>query len=246
MNVILENQSWKSIPPMALVLVPTGSIEQHGPHLPLNTDTIIAETVAKGVAERYQKNFPSNAVFVAPPVQYGASGEHQEFPGTISIGHQVLQEMLIEMVRSISTWANHIVFINGHGGNQHSLVKAVTQMIYEGHKVSWVPCSTPGGDAHAGATETSLMLAIAPERVQLSQIESGNLANLQSLMAEITENGIRAVSPTGILGDPTLATSSLGKELIETMVSDVFERIIAGVLNASGCLQRSTDELDSQ
>src|SRR3954449_5713373 len=93
-----------------ILLLPVGSCEQHGPHLPLHTDTVIATALACGVAERR-----SDCV-VAPPITIGASGEHQGFAGTLSIGTDAMTNVLIELVRS-ADWAAGVVFVNGHGGN---------------------------------------------------------------------------------------------------------------------------------
>lgn len=232
----LQHRTWISIPDAATVLVPTGSTEQHGPHLPLNTDSVIAEQVAQGVASRMRQTTPNCTVLVAPVIAYGASGEHQAFPGTISIGHKALQIVLIEMVRSLSNWAERIVFVNGHGGNISTLTSAVSQMNLEKHNVAWVPCATPGGDAHAGRTETSLMLHIAPNHIELSRAEKGNNAAIEDLMATIFVNGVRGVSQTGVLGDPTGANASEGKILLEEIVSNVFNRISFGVTDNRGCL----------
>src|SRR4051794_27413330 len=94
-----------------LVLVPVGSTEQHGPHLPLDTDTVIATAVAHGVAAELP------GTWVAPPISYGSSGEHQSFPGTASIGTEALTHVLVELARSMRTWASRVVFVNAHGGN---------------------------------------------------------------------------------------------------------------------------------
>ena len=94
-----------------LVLVPVGSIEQHGPHLPLDTDTTIAVAVADRVASELSGSW------VAPAVSYGSSGEHQSFSGTASVGTEALTHQLVELVRSLRTWASRVVIVNAHGGN---------------------------------------------------------------------------------------------------------------------------------
>jgi len=133
-NYLLESRSWNEVPERPLVLIPLGSTEQHGPHLPFSTDTFIAEQVAIAVAERLSSG-NSGPVVVAPPLAYGASGEHQTFPGTVSIGQEALAVVLVEMIRSVSTWGRRIVLVNGHGGNVATVKQVVDQMRYERHEV---------------------------------------------------------------------------------------------------------------
>jgi mycofactocin system creatininase family protein len=237
-TVNLAERSWEMVGEHPLVLIPTGSTEQHGPHLPLETDSVIAATVARGAAGRLKKTSLWRDIVIAPTICFGASGEHQGFPGTTSIGHEVLKSVLIEVVRSMSSWAGCIIFVNAHGGNVAALEFAVSQMIEEKHAVAWVPCSTIGGDSHAGRTETSLMLHIAPHSVDLARAVVGNTEPLRSILPALGLNGVKAVSSSGILGDPTGASASEGVALLETMIADVTQRISHAVADGRGCLER--------
>ncbi|MCH5676601.1 mycofactocin biosynthesis peptidyl-dipeptidase MftE [Streptomyces gilvus] len=218
----LARTAWPEVPKRPLVLVPVGSTEQHGPHLPLSTDTVIATQVARRAADRLGPH-----VLPAPAIAYGASGEHAGFPGTVSVGHEALRFLLVETVRSLSLWAGRTVFVNGHGGNVPTLDAAVAQLRAEGHEVAWVGCDTPGGDAHAGRTETSLMLHFAPDDVRLTAAAPGNACPLAELMPELRAQGVRAVSPNGVLGDPTGADAEEGRAWAEDMVTAVVHRITA-------------------
>ena len=82
-----------------------------------------------------------SACWVTPPLAFGSSGEHQSFPGTISIGTTVLHQVVVELVRSARTWAERVVLVNAHGGNTTALTRAVTQLTAEGHDVGWLPCA---------------------------------------------------------------------------------------------------------
>ena len=148
------------------LLLPLGSTEQHGPHLPLDTDTRIAQAVAAGVAHRLE------SVRVAPAISITASDEHRGFAGTLSVGTRVLSEMLIEIVGNAGPEFGRIVAINGHGGNAYALRAATEVCKARGRAFEVWSVRLPGADAHAGRTETSLMLAIAEDLVQLDQAEA--------------------------------------------------------------------------
>lgn len=231
----LATRTWNQVPSRALVLVPVGSIEQHGPHLPLDTDTVIADAVARRVADQLHHS----GVLVAPSITYGSSGEHQAFPGTVSIGTEALVHLLIELTRSLRTWADRVVFVNAHGGNTSALTQGVTQLVNEGHDVAWVPCATEDVDAHAGYTETSLMLHLRPWDVRLHRAELGNTAPITELLPLLMSAGVRAVTPNGVLGDPTGATADEGKRVLEAMADDITELIDSGRPDQTGRLQAS-------
>ncbi|WP_028938042.1 mycofactocin biosynthesis peptidyl-dipeptidase MftE [Pseudonocardia spinosispora] len=202
----------------ATLLVPVGACEQHGPHLPLDTDTRIAEAVAVGVAERL-----GVGTLVAPPVGFGASGEHEMFAGTVSIGQEALRAVLVELGRSAGRWVSRLVFVNGHGGNVLVLRDAVELLRAEGRDVRWYGCALPRGagfvqDGHAGRTETSIMLALAPEQVRLERAEAGNTAPIAELLPAMRAGGVRSVSENGVLGDPAGASAEEGHRMLAALV----------------------------
>lgn len=216
----LGPRAWPTVGSPGL-LIPVGSTEQHGPHLAVETDAVIAESAALLLATR----LTDRDCLVAPTLSYGSSGEHAGFPGTLSMGSTALRMVLVELVRSASSWASSVVFVNGHGGNAKALVSAVGQMRDEGHRVGWIPCAVPDADAHAGHVETSIMLHLAPGKVDLSLADSGNCEPIEDLMPSLRAGGVVAVSPSGVLGDPRQATASLGAELFELMVADQVRRV---------------------
>jgi creatinine amidohydrolase len=194
-----------------LVVVPIGSLEQHGPHLPLDTDT----RVAQRLAERLAASRPD--VLVAPAVTYGASGEHAAFPGTLLINHRVLADLLIELVRSARQAFAGVVLVSGHGGNREGLLTVGERCRADGDEVLIWSATAPDGDAHAGRTETSLMLAIDPTAVRLERAEAGCTDPLEVILPRLRAEGVRPISSNGVLGDPQGASVAEGEDLLSAM-----------------------------
>jgi mycofactocin system creatininase family protein len=211
------------------LVVPLGSCEQHGPHLPFDVDTEVAAAVAARLGD-------NDVVVVGPALAYGASGEHQGFPGTLSIGTDALTMVLLELGRSASSWASSVLFVSGHGGNAAALVAATTQLRAEGRDVAWWPCAVPGGDAHAGRTETSLALALLPQRVRPERAEAGAREPVGALMTRLRADGVAAVSPNGVLGDPAGATAAEGALLVDGLVERLRKALCAWQIGADGRL----------
>lgn len=196
------------------LLVPLGATEQHGPHLTLGVDTEIAVALAEAAAAQMP------GAIVAPALPYGASGEHQDFAGTLSIGTEATELVLIELGRSACATFPRVLFVSAHGGNVEPLATAVERLRGEDRDVrafspSW------DGDAHAGQTETSLMLAIDESQVHRARAEAGNETPLPALVGSLREGGVRAVSPNGVLGDPGSASPEQGRELLDQAVDDL-------------------------
>ncbi|MCP2636312.1 mycofactocin biosynthesis peptidyl-dipeptidase MftE [Microbacterium sp. HD4P20] len=211
---VLADAPWPAIPEGLTLLVPVGSTEQHGPHLPLDTDTVIAVAVAHAAALRL-----GSGVRVCPAISYGSSGEHQAFPGTVSIGTEALTRVLIEVGRSARNWAPRLAFVNGHGGNVEALTAAVRELREEGTDASWQACRH--GDAHAGRGETSLLLHLAPDRVAMERAERGNVDPVADLLPRLRQEGVRPLAPNGVLGDPRGASAAEGAALVERMADEL-------------------------
>jgi mycofactocin precursor peptide peptidase len=203
-----------------VLLVPVGATEQHGPHLPLGTDTALAIALATAVAERRED------VLVAPAVPYGSSGEHQGFAGTLSIGQQATELLLVELCRSASGTFRRIGLINTHGGNDEPVQRAVNTLRGEGRDVR---CFAPGwgGDSHAGHTETSMMLAIAPELVQPERAQAGDRRPLAQVIGALRTQGVKAVSANGVLGDPAGADPEQGRVLLKSATAALIAQLEA-------------------
>jgi creatinine amidohydrolase len=198
-----------------LLAVPVGSLEQHGPHLPLDTDT----RIAVALATRLSRSRPD--VVLAPAVAYGASGEHAAFPGTLLINHEVLADLLVELVRSARDAFAGVVLISAHGGNQEGLTQVDARCRAEGDPVLIWATGVRGGDAHAGRTETSLMLAIDPEVVRTDLAVAGRTEPLEVLLPRLRAEGVRPISSNGVLGDPQGASAAEGELLLAAMTTDL-------------------------
>jgi mycofactocin system creatininase family protein len=226
--VDLATAHWPDVEAAArrLLVVPVGSLEQHGAHLPLDTDTRVAVAVAaRACAGRA-------GVGLAPAIAIGASGEHADFPGTLSIGHVALSTLLVELGRHASLHWPAMLLVNGHGGNAGAISDALGKLRAEGRDGHvWHAGVRPAmlaaagvtltADAHAGRVETSLMLALAPADVRLSDAAAGETRPLAEVMNGLRAGGVRRVSPNGVLGDPAGASAAEGESLLALMVADL-------------------------
>ncbi|MGY1705256.1 mycofactocin biosynthesis peptidyl-dipeptidase MftE [Geodermatophilus sp. SYSU D00697] len=227
----LAGAAWPDLPERPLLLVPLGAVEQHGHHLPLGTDTTVACAVAEAAADAL------DGVLLAPALAYGASGEHEDFPGTISIGTEALTGLLVEYGRSACRWVGRLVLVNGHGGNLDALRTAIGLLRSEGRDVAWFPCGVPDADAHAGRTETSLVLHVEPEQVFADRAVAGETTPLAQLLPRLRAEGVRAVSPTGVLGDPAGASANEGAHLLADMAGRLAGAVRAWDVDPTGRLR---------
>jgi mycofactocin system creatininase family protein len=215
--------AWPDVAEVAsrsLLVVPLGSTEQHGPHLPCTTDSDIAVALADALADR------RDDVIVAPALPYGSAGEHAAFPGTLSIGGPAFEQVVLELVRSADAFAG-VVLVSAHGGNAPALARAVATLRTEGRKVlAWSP-SMAGSDAHAGHTETSLVLALRPDAVDLERAAAGDTRPIGELLPLLVEGGVASVAPNGVLGDPRDASAEAGSLLVRSLADDLADAVEA-------------------
>jgi mycofactocin system creatininase family protein len=213
----LASLAWPAVAERArrsILAVPLGATEQHGPHLPLSTDT----DIAVALCERLAAARPD--VLVAPPVCYGSSGEHAGFAGTISIGQAAVELLVVELVRSATDTFGRVLLVSAHGGNTVAVEAACRLLRAEAREVRlFLPRWQ--GEPHAGRAETSMMLALHPDRVDMARAAPGNTESLAVLWPRLVSGGVRSVSESGVLGDPTGADAEHGHALLDRLGADL-------------------------
>ena len=240
----IENVASK---PGSVLTVPVGAVEQHGHHLPVGTDMILAEEITFRAASSVSDRIP---ILSTPSVWPGYSPHHMSFGGTLSTGREHLIDLLTDVVDSvIDTGFDSILFVNGHGGNMSlisSLVSetgaattgveilAITYFEFATDVITDLRDSDIGGMAHAGEFETSLMLYLCPHLVSEDEI-SGKLRETdyelerKDLMQGAPLSVYRPYeeySPTGAVGDPVKATSEKGERMTEAIVGELGDLLL--------------------
>ena len=222
-----------------LALLPVGSIEQHGPHLPLDVDAYDADRLAREVAASCTDPKP----LVLPVIPYGVAYHHLDFPGTISVSPKALSQIVYDVGMSLSRHGiTKLLIVNGHGGNGPALHYAAQMINRDAHmftcvdtgessdadiaKLSGVP-----NDVHAGDIETSTTLALRPEVVDLNAADkfvprfSNEYLDFTSKRSVGWYAHTSKISPSGVLGDPTQANAEKGRKMWSIMVSNLVELI---------------------
>lgn len=215
-----------------VAVLPVGSFEQHGEHLPLATDTVVASLIAARVARTYE-------LFLLPPVTMSCSHEHEGMPGlagTISISASTLT-MIIDDVRAslARSGITKLVLVNGHGGN-YILANITQQANVSGRRVAlfpgrddWTTAREHAGivtnshdDMHGGELETSILLHADPELVGDSYATADHQAGHRP---HLLVEGMAGYTPTGIIGSPSLATAAKGDAVLESLVSSFADHL---------------------
>jgi creatinine amidohydrolase len=207
-----------------IAVLPIGSFEQHGDHLPLITDSTVACAIAAAVAEQY-------SLFLLPPVTIACSHEHAGWPGTVSIRSVTLAAIISDIAESLQqSGIEKVVLVNGHGGN-YVLSNVVQEANVGGTRMALFPqradwetarraaglASSAHDDMHAGEIETSLLLYVRPELVRDSYKEADHLAERPHLL----ELGMRGYTKSGVIGQPSLGSAAKGKAVLASL-TDTF------------------------
>ena len=240
-SVLLEELVWPDVESALengtrTAIVAVGSIEQHGPHLPLNMDTLDGDELAKRIAEEL------GDALAAPTIRPGCSGHHMEFPGTITVPPETLMDVIRSYCRSLDEHGfEHIVLVPTHGGN-FGPVKTVAPDVAREIDASVIPLadldehmellneglSEAGIEyeqdvIHAGAAETAIVLAIDEDLVRMDAIEPGPEGEFST--ARLLSEGFEQISETGVLGDPREATAEAGEIIIQRVVDAYVDHI---------------------
>ncbi|MGE5822144.1 MAG: creatininase family protein [Nitrososphaerota archaeon] len=203
------------------IIIPLGSIEQHGPHLPISTDTIIAEYLANQLTKKISS-------YALPGIPYGVSFEHRPF-FNISISNDVLSELLSQVCISLGeNGFNQIIILNGHRGNM-GVLQYIPQIVERNNPkvnvfgINYWHLIEREFD-HGGFVETSLMLAIEPKLVQMQMAKRGylNKKRLHSTYTTFLSNTSSfKITRNGVLGDPRKATKEEGKKIISITMKNL-------------------------
>ena len=212
--------------PSDVAVLPVGSFEQHGPHLPLITDTVIACVIAGALAQSYD-------LHLLAPIAFSCSHEHAAFPGTVSISPTTLAAVVTDVLSEVArAGIDYLVIVNAHGGN-YVLSNVVQQanmtrrraLLFPG-SADWNAARVAAGcinnahdDMHAGEAETSILLHVAPDLVGEGWAENDWQAPTRPYLNLL---GVQGYSPTGVIGSPSLATREKGRLLLGALV-DIFD-----------------------
>jgi creatinine amidohydrolase len=205
------------------VVIAFGATEQHGPHLPLATDALLGDHLARLIAERLD-------AFVAPTLRVGCSEHHLAFAGSLSMSEDTFHGVVGDLVRSLARGGfRRVVLIPTHGGNFAPLagaveklgpvegieVRAITNLgaLFAIVQVGAEEFGVPAGEGglHAGEWETSMLMAIHPELVHSERGEPGYTGDLQEALGKLFTGGVEAVAANGVIGDPQQASAEHGE-----------------------------------
>jgi mycofactocin precursor peptide peptidase len=222
------------------VILPLGATEQHGPHLPLGTDTVRATSLAEDL------NQALSASLVAPTLPVGCSDEHTGFAGLLGVDHETLARVIADCGRRMAGWGvRRLVLLSAHGGNidalelararlQRDLPELDVEILAPSEALIEALLRIAGADGissaavglHAGEGETSEMLSLRPDLVRMDRAVAGYTGSMRDIMPRLRQAGLRDLTPTGTLGDPSGARAGRGAEYLAAQV-DSFRRALA-------------------
>lgn len=219
------------------VVIAFGATEQHGPHLPLATDALLGDHLARLVADRLD-------AFVAPTVRVGCSEHHLAFPGTLSVSEETFHRIVGDLVRSLARGGfRKAVLLPTHGGNFRPLaaaleklgpvdgidVRAITDLgaLFAVAQTGLEEYGVPVGDGglHAGEWETSMLMVIQPDLVHPERGEAGYTGDMERAVGAIFGEGVHSVAPNGVIGDPARASAEHGDRYWDVVTALALEAV---------------------
>jgi creatinine amidohydrolase len=229
-----------------IAIIPVGSCEQHGPHLPYSTDALLADEFSRRAAEALGKEIP---VIVLPSVNFGCSEEHMDFPFTMSLSVSTFSCLMEDLCRSLSrTGLRRIIIFNGHGGNMSALNAIVFELRRKtGAQVAVIDLwrlvedayskirDSKSKEIHAAEAETSLMMSLFNELVKTAVPEENERTRAKTLRHfELEGSGLSAfswftsdVSKSGVIGDASKATAEKGAHLLDASMKQLCQKVRA-------------------
>jgi creatinine amidohydrolase len=224
--MLISNFTWKEIEKLAIdkkiIVIPVGSSEQHGPHLPISTDSIIAHEITKKVCEDLKLPF-------TPLIPISCSAEHRDFPGTIYLSYETFKRILEEFCKSLTFHGfKKIVIFNAHGGNISILKKVlprlekeITAKIYLINSFDLYKKKNEI-QIHADEFETSLILYLKPELVKKEKIKDEYPKIFKKQLKKFEESKVswRRYTKSGVIGIPTKASREKGRKIFEEMITN--------------------------
>ncbi len=209
-------------------VLPCGSLEQHGEHLPVGTDAFIAEALAARLIERAR---PGLDLLLLPPLAYGRSPEHTGFPGTVSLSRVALIETVTSIVEALAAHgARHLLVLNAHGGNSNAIAAilrdvrdrtAVLPLLFDVYRSTAVTSTATPGDWHAGRTETSLYMAlVGPPPAPATAPDSEAPPPWSALTSLHYPWRAAELSAGGAVGDSAGADAAVGEQLADALIDE--------------------------
>ncbi len=242
-SILIEDMTWPEVEEAMdegkrTIVFSVSSIEQHGPHLPLKMDTLAGDELSRRVAVEL------GDALVAPTVHTGCSSHHMDFPGTITVPTDLFMQLVTAHCRSFDHHGfEHIVIIATHGGNFAPLnavvpdiareldadiipladLNELMSLMNEGMQAAGVDYEEPV--IHAGAAETAIVMAVAPELVREEELRAGFEGEVP--VTRLLSEGFRSITDEGVLGDPREATADAGKAILEKLTEAMVARVEA-------------------
>jgi creatinine amidohydrolase/Fe(II)-dependent formamide hydrolase-like protein len=245
-EILMERMTWQEIEKALndgwdTVVVMSGSIEQHGPHLPIATDTLLGYSLAEMVAQKMGKTL------VAPVIRPGLSEHHMAFKGSLTLTRSTFMAVVREVVDCLVRHGfKKVVILSSHGGNFGALTELVKQLAAEFPQIEILSSPEMGAEfeqttevgakdgidkasmgVHAGEEETSMLLAYAEDQVRKDRLALGYVGTMSDKEHdEMITHGLHTITKNGVLGDARLADKERGKKYTDLITTNIVNGLV--------------------